>query len=37
MTTRGRQAMRAGSYSYLLGRGFDPEQLRTCLTSAIKY
>lgn len=32
----GRQAMRAGSYSYLLGRGFDPEQLRTCLTSAIK-
>ena len=32
----GRQAMRSGSYSYLLGRGFDPEQLRTCLTSAIK-
>ena len=32
----GQQAMRAGSYSYLLGRGFDPEQLRTCLTSAIK-
>lgn len=32
----GRRVMRAGSYSYLLGRGFDPEQLRTCLTSAIK-
>ena len=32
----GRQTMKAGSYSYLLGRGFDPEQLRTCLTSAIK-
>ena len=32
----GRSVMRAGSYSYLLGRGFDPEQLRTCLTSAIK-
>ncbi|RKU27901.1 hypothetical protein C6499_10890 [Candidatus Poribacteria bacterium] len=32
----GRQTMRSGSYSYLLGRGFDPEQLRTCLTSAIK-
>ena len=28
--------MRAGSYSYLLGRDFDPEQLRTCLTSALK-
>ena len=32
----GRQVMRAGGYSYLLGRGFDPEQLRTCLISAIK-
>ena len=32
----GQQAMKSGSYSYLLGRGFDPEQLRTCLTSAIK-
>ena len=32
----GRQVMRAGAYSYLLGRGFDPEQLRTCLISAIK-
>lgn len=33
---QGQRAMRAGSYSYLLGRGFDPEQLRTCVTSAIK-
>ena len=33
---QGQRAMKAGSYSYLLGRGFDPEQLRTCLTSAIK-
>ncbi len=32
----GQRVMRAGSYSYLLGRGFDPEQLRTCLISAIK-
>ena len=32
----GQQVMGAGSYSYLLGRGFDPEQLRTCLTSALK-
>ncbi|MCE2413167.1 hypothetical protein J4G07_04115 [Candidatus Poribacteria bacterium] len=32
----GRQAMSAGSYSYLLGRGFDPEQLRTCLISSLK-
>ena len=32
----GRQVMRAGSYSYLLGRDFDPEQLRTCITSALK-
>ncbi|RKU18781.1 hypothetical protein C6503_08995 [Candidatus Poribacteria bacterium] len=32
----GRRVMRAGGYSYLLGRGFDPEQLRTCLISAIK-
>ena len=32
----GRQIMRSGGYSYLLGRGFDPEQLRTCLISAIK-
>ena len=32
----GRRVMRAGSYSYLLGRDFDPEQLRTCMTSALK-
>ncbi len=32
----GQQVMRAGSYSYLLGRGFDPEQLRTCLISSLK-
>ena len=32
----GRRVMRAGSYSYLLGRDFDPEQLRTCMISALK-
>ena len=32
----GQRVMRAGSYSYLLGRGFDPEQLRTCLISSLK-
>ena len=32
----GHRVMRAGGYSYLLGRGFDEEQLRTCLTSAVK-
>ena len=32
----GRRVMRAGSYSYLLRRDFDPEQLRTCITSALK-
>ena len=32
----GQRVMRAGSYSYLLGHGFDPEQLRTCLASALK-
>ncbi len=32
----GRRVMRAGGYSYLLGRGFDPEQLRTCIISALK-
>ena len=32
----GRRVMRAGSYSYLLGRDFDPEQLRTCIISALK-
>ena len=33
----GRRVMRAGSYSYLLGRDFDPEQLRTCIISALKH
>ena len=32
----GRRVMSAGSYSYLLGRDFDPEQLRTCLISSLK-
>ena len=32
----GQQVMRVGSYSYLLGRDFDPEQLRTCLISSLK-
>ena len=32
----GQQVMSAGSYSYLLGRDFDPEQLRTCLISSLK-
>ena len=32
----GQRVMRAGSYSYLLGRDFDPEQLRTCIISAVK-
>ena len=32
----GQRVMRAGSYSYLLGRDFDPEQLRTCLISSLK-
>lgn len=33
---RARQAMRHGSYSFLLGRNFDPEQLRTCLISSLR-
>ena len=33
----GRRVMRAGSYSYLLGRDFDPQQLSTCITSALKH
>ena len=33
---RGREAMRWGSYSFLVGRDFDPEQLRTCLISSLK-
>jgi len=32
----GQHAMRTGSYSFLLGYGFDVEQLRTCLISALK-
>jgi hypothetical protein len=28
--------MNLGSYSFLLGRGFDPEQLRTCLISSLE-
>ena len=31
-----REAMRLGSYSFLMGRNFDPEQLRTCLMSSLK-
>ena len=33
---QGRTMMRRGNYSYLLTRNFDPEQLRTCLTSALQ-
>ena len=32
----GRQVMNLGSYSFLLGRNFDPEQLRTCLISSLE-
>lgn len=32
----GRHVMRLGSYSFLLGRDFDPEQLRTCLMSSLQ-
>ena len=31
-----RRAMARGSYSFLMGRDFDPEQLRTCLMSSLK-
>ena len=31
-----RKAMRRGSYSFLMGRDFDPEQLRTCLMSSLR-
>lgn len=34
--SRGREAMRWGSYSFLVGHDFDPEQLRTCLISSLK-
>ena len=33
---RAREAMKLGSYSFLMGRGFDAEQLRTCLISSLK-
>ena len=33
---RAREAMQWGSYSFLMGRNFDPEQLRTCLMSSLK-
>ena len=33
---RARKAMRRGSYSFLMGRDFDPEQLRTCLMSSLR-
>lgn len=28
--------MKRGCYSFLVGRGFDPEQLRTCLVSSLR-
>ena len=33
---RAREAMKWGSYSFLMGRNFDPEQLRTCLMSSLR-
>lgn len=33
---RARKMMRKGSYSFLMGHNFDPEQLRTCLMSSLK-
>ena len=33
---RGKEMMRLGSYSYLVGRNFDTEQLRTCLISCLR-
>ena len=33
---RARNLMRYGSYSYLVGRDFDTEQLRTCLVSSLR-
>ncbi len=32
----GRETMARGNYSFLMGRDFDPEQLRTCLISSLK-
>lgn len=31
-----KELMRRGSYSYLVGRNFDTEQLRTCLVSSLR-
>ncbi len=31
-----RYLMQRGSYSFLMGRNFDPEQLRTCLVSSLR-
>jgi PleD family two-component response regulator len=31
-----RYLMERGSYSFLMGRNFDPEQLRTCLVSSLR-
>ncbi len=33
---RARQMMSLGSYSFLVGRNFDTEQLRTCLISSLR-
>lgn len=33
---RANEMMRLGSYSYLVGRNFDTEQLRTCLVSSLR-
>ena len=33
---RARELMRMGSYSFLVGRNFDTEQLRTCLVSSLR-
>ncbi len=33
---RARDLMRHGSYSFLVGRNFDTEQLRTCLVSSLR-
>ena len=33
---RARELMRRGSYSFLKGRNFDTEQLRTCLVSCLR-
>lgn len=33
---RARESMEWGGYSFLMGRDFDPEQLRTCLVSSLQ-